>query len=162
MHLSSTSAAGVRFLGSIREGHGLKSSAREAGINKEVVYRWLRESYLPLRREGRSPTEANAELGFTSSRFTAWEAGVEQVRDRDHLRVWCALRWWPAGRSGRLLRISSEMEGHAECVHGCFVQGFAPGGVGVDCVSEILEARSHLESQSEWCRELCNPSADAL
>lgn len=58
--------------------------------------------------------------------------------------------------------MSSEMEGHAEGVHGCFVQGFAPGGVGVDRISEILEARPHLESQSEWCRKLCNPSADAL
>jgi IS30 family transposase len=67
MHLSSSSAAGVRFLGSIREGHGLKPSAREAGIDKEVGYRWLRERYLNLRREGRSPTEATAELGFTST-----------------------------------------------------------------------------------------------
>jgi hypothetical protein len=32
MHLSSSSAAGVRFLGSIKERHGLKPSAREAGI----------------------------------------------------------------------------------------------------------------------------------
>src|ERR1019366_8654491 len=87
MHLSSSSAAGVRFLRSIKEGHGLKPSAREAGIDKEVGYRWLRERYLYLRREGRSPTKATAELGFASSRLTAWEGDVGQVRDRHHLRV---------------------------------------------------------------------------
>ena len=87
MHLSSSSAAGVRFLGSIKEGHGLKPSAREAGIDKEVGYRWLRERYLHLRHEGRSATEATAELGFTSSRLTTWEGDVGQVRDRHHLRV---------------------------------------------------------------------------
>jgi IS30 family transposase len=87
VHLSSSSAAGVRFLVSIKEGHGLKPSAREAGIDKEVGYRWLRERYLHLRREGRSPTEATAELGFTSSRLTDWEADVGHVTDRHHLRV---------------------------------------------------------------------------
>jgi len=87
MYRSSSSPAGVRFLGSIKEGHGLKPSAREAGIDKEVGYRWLRERYLHLRREGRSPTEATAELGFTSSRLPAWEADVGQVSDRHHLRV---------------------------------------------------------------------------
>ena len=37
MHLGSSSAAGVRFLGSIKEGHGLKPSAREAGIDEGSV-----------------------------------------------------------------------------------------------------------------------------
>jgi hypothetical protein len=49
---ASTSAAGVRFLASIREGRGLKRSAREAGVDKEVGYRWLRECYLRHRRNG--------------------------------------------------------------------------------------------------------------
>jgi IS30 family transposase len=44
MHLSSSSAAGVRFLTSMREGGGLNRSAREAGIGKETGYRWLREA----------------------------------------------------------------------------------------------------------------------
>jgi hypothetical protein len=38
MHLSSSSAAGVRFLTTVREGRGLKKSAREAGIGKETGY----------------------------------------------------------------------------------------------------------------------------
>src|SRR5215217_974769 len=38
MHLGSTSAAGVRFLTSVREGGGLNRSAREAGIGKETGY----------------------------------------------------------------------------------------------------------------------------
>jgi transposase, IS30 family len=43
MFRASTSAAGVRFLSSVKEGRGLKRSAREAGVDKEVGYRWLRE-----------------------------------------------------------------------------------------------------------------------
>lgn len=56
----SSSAAGVRFLASIKEGRGLKPSAREAGIDKEVGYRWLRERYLDLRRDGKTPAESTA------------------------------------------------------------------------------------------------------
>ena len=83
----SSSAAGVRFLASIKEGRGLKPSARDAGIDKEVGYRWLREKYLELRRSGKSPIESTAELGFTTSRLLAWEAEVDHVRERHHLRV---------------------------------------------------------------------------
>jgi IS30 family transposase len=36
MYLSSSSAAGIRFLASVKHGHGLKPSARQAGIDKEV------------------------------------------------------------------------------------------------------------------------------
>lgn len=50
MHLRSSSAAGVRFLTSVKEGRGLKRSAREAGIGKETGYRWLREAYVAHRR----------------------------------------------------------------------------------------------------------------
>lgn len=75
----SSSAAGVRFLSSIKEGRGLKPSARDAGIDKEVGYRWLREKYLHLRRDGKTPAETTAELGFTTSRLLAWEADVGYV-----------------------------------------------------------------------------------
>jgi len=87
MYLASSSAAGVRFLASVRDGHGLKPSARHAGIDKEVGYRWLREKYLQLRREGNTPAETTVKLGFTSSRVLAWEADVGRVTDRHHLRV---------------------------------------------------------------------------
>lgn len=87
MYLRSTSAAGVRFLAAIKEGRGLKRSAREAGIDKEVGYRWLRERYLVLRRGGKIMVEATFELGFTTSRLLAWEAEVTRDTDRHHLRV---------------------------------------------------------------------------
>ena len=64
MHLSSSSAAGVRFLASVREGRGLKRSAREAGIGKETGYRWLREAYVAHRRGGKSIAETEAVMGF--------------------------------------------------------------------------------------------------
>ncbi|TFD69975.1 IS30 family transposase, partial [Cryobacterium gelidum] len=83
----SSSAAGVRFLASIKEGRGLKPSARGAGIGKEVGYRWLREKYLDLRRGGKTPAESTAALGFTTSRLLAWEADVDRTDDRHHLRV---------------------------------------------------------------------------
>ncbi len=60
MHLSSSSAAGVRFLTSVREGRGLNRSAREAGIGKETGYRWLREAYVAHRRGGKSIAETEA------------------------------------------------------------------------------------------------------
>ncbi|MDQ0769560.1 hypothetical protein QF031_002309 [Pseudarthrobacter defluvii] len=87
MYLSSSSAAGIRFLASVKLGHGLKASARHAGIDKEVGYRWLREEYLRLRRNGKTPSETTAELGFSTSRLAAWEADVGQVKDRHHLRM---------------------------------------------------------------------------
>ncbi|MDQ0769311.1 IS30 family transposase [Pseudarthrobacter defluvii] len=87
MYLSSSSAAGIRFLASVKHGHGLKPSARHAGIDKEVGYRLLREEYLRLRRNGKTPSETTAELGFTTSRLAAWEGDVGQVNDRHHLRV---------------------------------------------------------------------------
>ena len=68
MYLSSSSAAGIWFLASVKNGHGLKPSARHAGIDKEVGYRWLREEYLRLRRDGKTPSETTAELGFTTPR----------------------------------------------------------------------------------------------
>ena len=87
MILSSSSAAGVRFLAAIKDGHGLKPSAREAGIGKAVGYRWLREKYVQLRRDSKTAAETITELGFTTSRLLEWETGVDQLKDRHHLRV---------------------------------------------------------------------------
>ena len=55
MHLRSDSAAGVRFLASMREGRGIKPSARAAGVGKETGYRWLREAYVKVARPGFDP-----------------------------------------------------------------------------------------------------------
>jgi hypothetical protein len=49
MYLRSDSAAGVRFLAAVKEGRGLKPSARAAGIGMATGYRWLRESFVALR-----------------------------------------------------------------------------------------------------------------
>jgi transposase, IS30 family len=87
MHLSSSSAAGVRFLTSVREGRGLKRSAREAGIGKETGYRWLREAYVAHRRGGKSIAETEAVMGLASAKSIAWEAEVAADRGRHHLRV---------------------------------------------------------------------------
>ena len=87
MHLSSSSAAGVRFLASVREGRGLKRSAREAGIGKETGYRWLREAYVAHRRGGKSIAETEAVMGFASAKSIAWEAEVAAGPGRHHLRV---------------------------------------------------------------------------
>ena len=74
MHLSSSSAAGVRFLTSVREGRGLNRSAREVGIGKETGYRWLREAYVAHRRGGKSIAETEAVMGLASAKSIAWEA----------------------------------------------------------------------------------------
>ncbi len=89
MHLGLDSAAAVRFLASVREGRGLKPSARAAGVGKETGYRWLRESFLALRDEGLSSAEAQGRLGVVSVRIAVWDrehvAGL--VDSRHHLQV---------------------------------------------------------------------------
>ena len=84
--LSFSSPAAVRFLAAVGQGHGLKGSARMAGIDKEVGYRFLRDRYLELRRGGLSTGDAVDALGFCSSRVPGWEAMVDRD-DRHHLRV---------------------------------------------------------------------------
>jgi transposase, IS30 family len=73
MYLRRDSAAGVRFLAAVKEGRGLKPSARAAGIGKETGYRWLRESFASLRERGVSVEAAQAELGFFSPLAREWE-----------------------------------------------------------------------------------------
>ena len=51
MYLTPSSPTVLRFFASIKDGRGLKPSARDAGIDKEVGYRWLREKYLKSRRD---------------------------------------------------------------------------------------------------------------
>lgn len=59
------------------QGNGLKGSARMAGIDKEVGYRFLRDRYLELRRSGVTAADTLQAIGFSSSRVPAWEAAVE-------------------------------------------------------------------------------------
>jgi len=113
MYLRSTSAAGVRFLAAIKEGHGLKRSAREAGIDKGIGYRWLRERYLMLRRGGATMVETTVELGFTTSKLLAWEADVTRDTDRHHLRVDARAEdaFWVAFDRGQRMNLAASAAG---------------------------------------------------
>jgi len=62
MYLRPDSAAGVRFLSWVREGRGLKASARAAGVGKETCCRWLREVFFVLRSQDIGVDEAQATL----------------------------------------------------------------------------------------------------
>ncbi|WP_249933074.1 IS30 family transposase [Blastococcus sp. CCUG 61487] len=87
MHARRDSAAGIRFLAAVREGRGLKPSARAAGIGKETGYRWLREAFGALRDEGLSVEQAAAELGYCSPLLVDWERQRPGPRGRHHLAV---------------------------------------------------------------------------
>jgi hypothetical protein len=73
MHRRLDSPEGVRFLALIREGKGLKPSARAAGVGKETGCRWLGEAFQESRRASLGSEAAQAELGISSSRVTEWE-----------------------------------------------------------------------------------------
>jgi transposase, IS30 family len=73
MYLQRDSAAGVRFLAAVKDGRGLRPSARAAGIGKATGYRWLRESFLALREQGLSVENAEIELGFLSPLMREWD-----------------------------------------------------------------------------------------
>ncbi len=88
MHLQRDSAAGVRFLAAVKEGRGLKRSARAAGVGKETGYRWLRESFLVLREDGLSVEAVQVELGYFSPLFARWDRRYPRGDGRrHHLRV---------------------------------------------------------------------------
>ncbi len=69
MHLQRDSAAGVRFLACLREGRDLKPAARAAGIGKGTGYRWLRETFVVLRDQGRSVEQGRLVQGHRVSPF---------------------------------------------------------------------------------------------
>ena len=89
MYLQRDSATGVRFLAAVKDGRGLKPSARAAVIGKETGYRWLRESFVALREQGLSVEAAQVELGFSSSLLLKWEEQrLARPREgRHHLAV---------------------------------------------------------------------------
>lgn len=87
MWLHRESPAGVRFFTSLKAGRGLKPSARAAGIGMEPALRWLQEAFVALRDEGLTVVEAQAALGFSSSRMPGWEQDRLEAGDgRHHLR----------------------------------------------------------------------------
>ena len=92
-----------------------KPSARDAGIDKEVGYRWLREKYLKARRDGISASETIAELGFTTSRLMEWEAEVERPQERNHLRVDAdqEVVFWAAIDRGQQMEAAASVAGVA-------------------------------------------------
>ena len=87
MHLQRDCPAGIRFLAEVKEGRGLKPSARAAGVGKETGYRWLREAFVALRQQGLSVVEAQAELGFHSPIMLGWEGRGVSGESRHHLAV---------------------------------------------------------------------------
>jgi len=89
MGLRSDSAAGTRFLAAVHEGRGIKPTARSVGVHPWTGYRWLREAFLVLRRNGLDVEAAQAELGCCTAKAQVWDeeflAGVGD--GRHHLRV---------------------------------------------------------------------------
>jgi hypothetical protein len=59
----------------VREGAVSKDSPGRPAAWK-TGFRWLRETYLRYRREGRTIAETGALSGFVSSRAAVWEADV--------------------------------------------------------------------------------------
>jgi IS30 family transposase len=114
MYRQFDSPAGVRFLALIRDGNGLKPSARAVGIGKETGYRWLRDEYLKLRREGLSHAAAQAKLGFFSDRAEEWnERFLEGENGRHHFQVEPSVEeaFWAAYLAGANLEASTEASG---------------------------------------------------
>jgi len=104
MHLHCDSAAGVRFLACVREGRGIKPSARAAGIGKETGYRWLRETFIAMCDQGLSMEQARAELGYSSARIGVWEQQrtTRPAGARHHLAVAAdvEVRFWVSFTAG--------------------------------------------------------------
>ena len=104
MRLRADSPAGQRFYAALREGRGLKASARIAGIDKGIAFRFLREAFVALRDEGLSAEQAQQRLGFTSSLMPAWDAARVHRDGRHHLRHTTATEeaFWAAFDAGAL------------------------------------------------------------
>jgi len=103
MWLHRESPAGVRFFSSLKSGRGLKPSARAAGVGMGPALRWLQEAFVSLRDVGLTVVEAQAVLGFSSSRMPGWEQDRLRAGDgRHHLRCDAEVEaaFWAAFDSG--------------------------------------------------------------
>ncbi len=113
MYLQRDCPMGIRFLAAVKQGRGLKPSARAAGVGKETGYRWLRESFTALRQRGLSVAAAQAELGFHSPMVQDWEAQRVAGARRHHLAVDAAIEdaFWRAFLAGAELEAACVMAG---------------------------------------------------
>lgn len=114
MYQQFDSPTGLRFLAFIREGRGLKPSARAAGIGKETGYRWLRDECLRLRGEGLDHAAAQIGLGFSSGRADEWnERFLEERNGRHHFQVEPAVEeaFWSSYLGGAVLEAAAAAAG---------------------------------------------------
>lgn len=102
MYLQRDCPSGIRFLAAVKQGNGLKPSARAAGIGIGIGYRWLRESFSALREQSVAVAAAQVQLGFHSPMVLEWEARRVVGGRRHHLSVEAAVEdmFWGAFLGG--------------------------------------------------------------
>ena len=87
----------------VKEGRGIKPSARAAGIGKQTGRRWLREAFVELREEGLSVSAAQAALGYASPLMEQWDRQRSEHRNaRHHLALGVAVEqaFWDCFETG--------------------------------------------------------------
>lgn len=186
MVLSASSHAAGVFLAAIGEGHGLKPSARMAGIDKEVGYRFLRARYLELRRGGLSTAAAIDAIGFTSSRVPEWESAVAHDHGRHHLQVELAREtaFWAAFDTGveligaaavagvsrstgyrwlqrRFHRLRDDGVSAARCAIRLRLASFSVAGLESERQQRMVRERNALSSALDEARYLSEARVDA-
>jgi len=114
MAKNADSAAQARFLGLVRDGRGLKYSARTAGVHLDVGYQWLRAEFFLLREGGLDCEQARGTLGGVTSKVAVWEASfISGNYNRHHLRVEPSREkaFWSAFAVRRTVRQSAVIAG---------------------------------------------------
>lgn len=156
MHLRSDSAAGVRFLALVREGRGLKASARAAGVGTETGYRWLREAYCALRAQGLNADQAQQRLGLVSTRAAVWEreyaAGRGSVRHHRRVTVDVEDAFSAAYLSGQSLETARQTAGtsRASAYRWLRRRFIALRGRGVTLTAAATELRVDQTTARRW------------
>jgi IS30 family transposase len=101
-------------LAGVKEGRGIKPSARAAGIGKETGRRWLREAFVEFRERGLSVEAAQAELGYASPLIVQWDRRrLEDRSGRHHLAVDVAVEgaFWERFEAGGTIAAASRAAG---------------------------------------------------
>lgn len=114
MAKNADAAAQARFLGLVRDGRGLKYSARTAGVHLDVGYQWLRAEFFLLREGGLDCEQSRATLGCVTSKIAVWEASfISGSYNRHHLRVERSREktFWSAFAVRRTVRQSAVVAG---------------------------------------------------